>query len=145
MFFHNFAREAAAADHALRAVAGAGAQPAVGGDEPERPGVLGRLAGDPVVGRLAALEDDDRVDALTPGPGLDELDQLAPWDVRPDGAPDVLGVDEDRYAARRASISRLTARRSSASASSWRTRSRVSPRRRPISSRDCGSGSPSRP
>src|SRR5207244_4956932 len=43
------------------------------------------------------------------------------------------------------SISRWTDNRSSACASIWRTRSRVSPSVRPISSSDLGSGSPSRP
>src|SRR5262245_23395220 len=50
------------------------------------------------------------------------------------------------YAAERsASTSRFTARRSSACASIWRTRSRVSPSLRPISSSDFGSSSPSSP
>src|SRR5207247_94018 len=44
-----------------------------------------------------------------------------------------------------ASISRWTASRSSACASIWRTRSRVSPSVLPISSSDFGSGSPSMP
>ena len=48
-------------------------------------------------------------------------------------------------AVRSASISRLTARRSSAVASICRTRSRVSPSLRPISSSDFGSSAPSRP
>jgi len=61
------------------------------------------------------------------------------WGQTPDGS-------ETGYAASdRASSSRLTARRSSAAASIWRTRSRVRPSSRPIASSDFGSRSPFRP
>jgi hypothetical protein len=56
---------------------------------------LGRLAGDAVVGRLLALEDDDRSNAFAPAPVVDELDELVARNVRPQRAPDVLRVDEN--------------------------------------------------
>src|SRR3954469_22145009 len=48
----------------------------------------------------------------------------------------------DHYAAPSAATSRRSASRASACASIWRTRSRVIPNARPISSSDCGSRSP---
>jgi hypothetical protein len=71
------------------------AEPAVRGDEPIRPFELRRLAGDPVVSGLLALEDDDRAYAFPLAPRVDELDELVARNVRPQRAANVLGVDED--------------------------------------------------
>jgi hypothetical protein len=65
------------------------------------------------------------------------------WALWPGFSP--VRVIVAQAAERRASISRCTARRSSASCSIWRTRSRVRPSRRPISSSEAGSTSPFRP
>jgi hypothetical protein len=67
----------------------------VGGDEPVRR-EPGRFADQPLVRRLACrLEDDAYVDVLFLRPFLGEGNQLVRLDVRPNGAADVLGIDEN--------------------------------------------------
>lgn len=143
------AHERTAADHALGGATGALAELAVGSDEPVGPLELGCGLGDLVVSRRVAFKEDHRPHALAIAPGGDEVEELRARDVRPLRAADVLAVDEDGdrtlYAARSDSISRLTASRASASFSTCRTRSRVSPKCRPISSSDFGVLSPFNP
>jgi hypothetical protein len=99
--------ETASADHALRTSAGALAELAIRGDQPVRR-ARGRLAGDPVVGELAAraddvvgldrrttVEDDERLDAVLGSPVADELDERLGGDVRPERALDVASVDDE--------------------------------------------------
>jgi hypothetical protein len=89
-------QEGAAADDAVCPAAGPPAETTVRGHEPVGGAQLCCLTGDSVVGGLAALEDNDRLDALALGPGPDELDELVSREVRPLRAADVLRVDEDR-------------------------------------------------
>ena len=102
-----FAGETASADHALRSSAGALTELAIRGDQPVRR-VRGRLAGDPVVGDLAAraddvvgvhgraaVEDDERLHLVLCRPAADELDERLGADVRPERALDVAPVDDE--------------------------------------------------
>ena len=106
--------ERPAADEILGVPAGAAAQPAVRGDEPVGPTGAGELlgvAGDPVVGALlrradhlhrpgalhvgrVAVEDEQGMRAGRLGPGVDEVDERFPRDVRPLRAAHVLRVDQ---------------------------------------------------
>ena len=103
-----FAGEAASADHALGVLPGPLSELTVRRDQPVRR-VGGRLAGDPVVGDLAALPTTSpasigaRPSKTTSGrtsfslrPVPDELDEPLGGDVRPERALDVPAVDDQR-------------------------------------------------
>ena len=95
--FEQVAGEAPAADQALGSAAGQLPELAVGCDEPVGREAW-RFADQPLVRRLARrLEDDAHVDVLLLRPLFGEGDQLVRLDVRPDGAADVLRVDQDRW------------------------------------------------
>jgi len=101
------ARETAPAQHALRSSAGALTELAIRRDQPVRR-VRGRLAGDPVVGdlaaraddvvgldRRAAVEDDERLEVVLRRPVADELDEPLGRNVRPERTLDVASVDDE--------------------------------------------------
>jgi hypothetical protein len=87
--------EGTAADDAIGVVPDALPEPAVGGDDPDRRLELSDEAGDLVVTGLVCLPDDGQGMTVFVSPRLRSLLQLVSRHVRPQGAANVLRVDED--------------------------------------------------
>lgn len=89
------ARERPAADNPLRVAGDPFAQAAVRRHDPHRRRELPDLVGNPVVCSLSPFPDDLNLVAVLTSPLTGELFELRAGDVRPDGTPDVLGIDEN--------------------------------------------------